>query len=134
MVEFKLDTKDGGPKLMEVNGRSWGSLPLSIVAGVDFPYLLHKIVTEGDVEPVFEYKTGVKCRWLIPGDLLWFAASLWNGGGRSGVIREFLRFSGMNYDILSKSDLLPAVGAMRVMAHQMRDVVSGRRNVSGEVR
>ena len=134
MVEFKLDAKDGEPKLMEVNGRFWGSLPLSIASGVDFPYLLHTMVTEGDVEPVFEYKTGVKCRWLIPGDFLWFAASLWKGGARSRVIREFFRFGGMNYDILSKGDLLPAVGAMRVMAHQMGDVVSGKRNFSGEVR
>jgi len=35
---------------------------------------------------------------------------------------------------LSKGDPLPAVGAMRVMAHQMGDVVSGKRNISGEVR
>ena len=134
MVEFKLDTKDGEPKLMEVNGRFWGSLPLSIASGVDFPYLLHKMVTEGDVDPVFEYKTGVKCRWLIPGDLLWFVASLRSKNDRLGVLREFLRFGGMDYDILSKGDPLPAVGAMRVMAHQMGDVVSGKRNISGEVR
>ena len=27
MVEFKLDEKDGMSKLMEINGRFWGSLP-----------------------------------------------------------------------------------------------------------
>jgi hypothetical protein len=85
-------------------------------------------------DPVFEYKTGVKCRWLIPGDLLWFAASLLGRRDKLRVIREFSRFGGMKYDILSKDDLLPAVGAMRVMAHQMTDVVSRRGNVSGEVR
>lgn len=134
MVEFKLDEKDGEPKLMEVNGRFWGSLPLSIASGVDFPYLLHKMITEGDVEKVFEYKIGVKCRWLISGDMLWFLASLENRENRWNVLREFFKFRGMVYDILSKEDFMPAIGALRVIVHQMTDVISGKRNVSGEVR
>lgn len=134
MVEFKLDKKDGEPKLMEINGRFWGSLPLSIASGVNFPYLLHKMATEGDVEPVFEYKTGVKCRWLIPGDILWFVASLKNRVDKRNVLREFFKFGGMDYDILSKDDFLPTFGALRVMMHQMKEVVGGKRGVSGEVR
>jgi predicted ATP-grasp superfamily ATP-dependent carboligase len=134
MVEFKLDERDGEPKLMEVNGRFWGSLPLSIASGVDFPYLLHKMATEGDVEPVFEYKAGVKCRWFIPGDILWFATSLKNCADKRRVAREFFRFNGMDYDILSKEDFMPAIGALRVMMHQMKEVVSGKRDISGEVR
>jgi predicted ATP-grasp superfamily ATP-dependent carboligase len=133
MIEFKLDKRDGEPKLMEINGRFWGSLPLSIVSGVDFPYLLHKMVTEGDVEPVFEYETGVKCRWLVPGDILWFVASLKDRKDKMEVMREFFKFNGMEYDILSKEDFAPTIGALRVMMHQMKDVVSGKRNVSGEV-
>jgi predicted ATP-grasp superfamily ATP-dependent carboligase len=35
MVEFK--TGPAGPMLMEINGRVWGSLPLAIRSGVDFP-------------------------------------------------------------------------------------------------
>jgi predicted ATP-grasp superfamily ATP-dependent carboligase len=35
MVEFKTGPK--GPMLMEINGRVWGSLPLAIRSGVDFP-------------------------------------------------------------------------------------------------
>ena len=134
MVEFKIDKKDGEPKLMEVNGRFWGSLPLAIASGVDFPYLLHKMATEGDVEPVFEYKTGVKCRWLIPGDMLWLVASLKNRNDKWNVAREFFKFNGMNYDILSKDDFMPAIGSLRVMMHQMKEVVSGKRNISGEVK
>ena len=134
MVEFKLDEKDGKPKLMEVNGRFWGSLPLSITSGVDFPYLLHKMTTEGDVKPVFEYKAGVKCRWLVPGDMLWLVSSLKNRNDKWNVASEFFKFNGMEYDILSKEDFAPAIGALRVMMHQMKDVVSGKRNVSGEVK
>jgi predicted ATP-grasp superfamily ATP-dependent carboligase len=35
MIEFK--TGPNGPMLMEINGRVWGSLPLAIRSGVDFP-------------------------------------------------------------------------------------------------
>jgi len=42
MIEFKNDEKDKKLKLMEINGRFWGSLPLAIFAGVDFPYLFFK--------------------------------------------------------------------------------------------
>jgi predicted ATP-grasp superfamily ATP-dependent carboligase len=35
MVEFRVGPN--GPVLMEVNGRIWGSLPLAVKSGVDFP-------------------------------------------------------------------------------------------------
>ena len=38
MVEFKVDDSNGQVKLMEINGRFWGSLPLPTAAGVDFAY------------------------------------------------------------------------------------------------
>ncbi|MCJ7443258.1 MAG: ATP-grasp domain-containing protein [Methanotrichaceae archaeon] len=72
MVEFRIDPRDGLPKLMEVNPRFWGSLHLSILAGIDFPYLLYKMIIDGDVEPEMEYAEGIKCRWILPGDILWY--------------------------------------------------------------
>ncbi len=38
MIEFKVDSDTRTPYLMEINGRFWGSLPLSIFAGADMPY------------------------------------------------------------------------------------------------
>jgi predicted ATP-grasp superfamily ATP-dependent carboligase len=64
MVEFKRDLKDGTFKLLEINGRFWGSLQLAIASGVNFPYLLYRMIVEGDIQPVTNYKTGVKCRDL----------------------------------------------------------------------
>lgn len=133
MVEFKVDERDKVPKLMEINGRFWGSLALSVASGVDFPYLLHKMVTDGDIKPVFDYKIGVKCRWLIPGDTLWLLASLRNGKNKTDAVREFFQFGGTHYDILSKKDFLPTVGATRVVLHQIMDVLSGKRNLDGEM-
>ena len=40
MVEFKIDNRDGRPKLIEINGRFWGSLPLAIASGIDFRGLI----------------------------------------------------------------------------------------------
>lgn len=68
MVEFKVDRRDGRPKLMEVNGRFWGSLQLAIDAGIDFPLMLYRLALGEKVPSMFEYKIGIKSRWLL-GDL-----------------------------------------------------------------
>ncbi|HUK95781.1 MAG TPA: hypothetical protein VLU96_12130 [Gaiellaceae bacterium] len=41
-LEFKLDSRDGRPKLLDVNARTWGYHTLGWCAGVDFPYLLYR--------------------------------------------------------------------------------------------
>ncbi|HWR36976.1 MAG TPA: ATP-grasp domain-containing protein [Clostridia bacterium] len=68
MVEFKIDAKTGEPKLMEINGRFWGSLQLAIEAGVNFPVLLYRLAAGEEVQPQMEYSVGTKNRWLL-GDL-----------------------------------------------------------------
>ena len=108
MVEFRVDPRDGKPKLMEINPRFWGSLQLAIYSGVDFPHLLYKMAIDGDVEHVFEYKTGVKARWLLLGDILWFLGA----SNKLKALPEFLKFRGTGYDVLSFSDPMPALGAI----------------------
>lgn len=66
MVEFKRDSRDGTAKLMEINGRFWGSLQLAIASGVNFPalsleyYLNHTITS---ICP--EYKVGHRLKWQL---------------------------------------------------------------------
>jgi len=67
MVEFKV-TPDGKPFLMEINTRFWGSLQLAIDAGIDFPWLLYQIASGEKIDPVEDYRIGVRLRWLL-GDL-----------------------------------------------------------------
>jgi predicted ATP-grasp superfamily ATP-dependent carboligase len=43
MVEFKMDAQTGAVYLMEINGRFWGSLPLAVEAGVDFPRIAYEL-------------------------------------------------------------------------------------------
>jgi protein-tyrosine-phosphatase len=54
MVEFKMDTA-GRHRLMEINPRLWGSLALSIDAGVDFPMGLLRLARglENSVQPAY---------------------------------------------------------------------------------
>jgi len=107
MVEFKIDPRDGKPLLLEINPRLWGSLRLATLAGVDFPYLIWKLATEGDVEPVMRYRTGVKCRWLLPGDIMYV---LTNKRKLRALKDIFKRSDGD--DILSLKDPLPVFGRL----------------------
>ncbi len=68
MVEFKQDKRDGSLRLMEINGRFWGSLQLSILAGVDFPNIAAAIALEQELPAPPAYRVGVRSRWLA-GDL-----------------------------------------------------------------
>lgn len=137
MVEFKLDARDGTAKLMEINGRFWNSLPLAVAAGVDFPYLLYRLGTEGDVPDCFEYRLGVQCRWLV-GDLRHLFEVLrgrprdWPGAfpSRRQTLRAFLRFAArdLHYDVLSLSDPLPAVADVAdLLFHQIPSSYRRRR-------
>lgn len=70
MVEFKLDETNNTWHLMEINGRFWGSLPLAIAAGADFPYYLYQMLVEGEDRFPQSYRCGVRCR-NIYGDTRW---------------------------------------------------------------
>jgi predicted ATP-grasp superfamily ATP-dependent carboligase len=66
MVEFRVTPH--GPELMEINGRVWGSLPLAVRAGMDFPAMLADLLMDGppraDTPPATIYRTGVRARNL----------------------------------------------------------------------
>jgi predicted ATP-grasp superfamily ATP-dependent carboligase len=73
MVEFKVGHQ--GAMLMEINGRVWGSLPLAVHSGIDFPALLADLLLNGKrPETVLNsYRLGVRSRNLEL-DMLWIAA------------------------------------------------------------
>ncbi len=69
-VEFKRDNGTGEPILMEINGRLWGTLDLSIQAGMNFPYLICRMAMDGDVPAQAGYRKGLRYRWPFPYGLL----------------------------------------------------------------
>jgi protein-tyrosine-phosphatase/predicted ATP-grasp superfamily ATP-dependent carboligase len=75
MVEFRVDPASGRWVFLEINGRFWGSLPLAIAAGADFPYWLYQLLVEGRRDFPQRYRTGLYCRnWSR--DLGWLAENL----------------------------------------------------------
>ena len=70
MVEFKWNPMDRSYCLMEINGRFWGSLPLAIAAGADFPAMLHELYSTGGIKPRPPARVGVYCR-MLSRDLYW---------------------------------------------------------------
>jgi protein-tyrosine-phosphatase/predicted ATP-grasp superfamily ATP-dependent carboligase len=75
MVEFLVNQADNDWRFVEANGRFWGSLPLAIAAGADFPYALYRLMVHGEREFRQEYRSGLYCRNLLA-DVLWFAQNL----------------------------------------------------------
>jgi predicted ATP-grasp superfamily ATP-dependent carboligase len=120
MLEFKVDSRDRQPKLMEVNARFWGSLQLAVDAGIDFPLLLYRLATGEDVAPQFDYRVGVKSRWLL-GDLDHLLirlthrrnpdGSLANHGSRSRALIDFLKLyeSDSRYEVFRWEDPRPGL-------------------------
>jgi len=132
MVEFKRDKRDQRYKLMEINGRWWGSLALAIAAGVDFPCLYTQYLLEGDIDPMpTSFPRGVRCRALLPWDLLWLMDSLRRPGRRRALF-EFLKPGGLRFDVLSTSDPLPTLGACVLMLSYLWEVLTGRLTLMGE--
>lgn len=92
MVEFK-QAADGSFRLMEINPRIWGSFPLTLAAGVDFPLLMYKTIIGEQVEPLLTTPPGRKMRFLVQ-DLLSAKGYLGlskAGSSKSAFIKGFLR-------------------------------------------
>jgi predicted ATP-grasp superfamily ATP-dependent carboligase len=119
MVEFKVDQRDRRAKLMEVNGRFWGSLQLAVDAGVNFPLMLYRLAMGENVSSKFDYRVGVKSRWLL-GDLDHLLIRLTYSGPMNGAMsclgsksRAMLKFmklyeTNMRFDVMRLDDPGPA--------------------------
>lgn len=138
MVEFKAGPT--GPRLMEVNGRLWGSLPLAVKAGVDFPALAVDLLRNGppDAPPVLgRYRPGVRSRNLEL-EVVWIGGVL-RGRRRKHhpalpfpprreAVRAALRLlvPSDGYDIMSLRD--PAPGVAEVLRIASKLVGKARRS------
>ena len=60
-IEFKRDARDGSLKLLDINPRVWGWHTLGRRAGVDFPYLLWRLLHG---ERVLETRGRAGVRWV----------------------------------------------------------------------
>ena len=111
MVEFRVDPDTQRWVLLEVNGRFWGSLPLAVGAGADFPFWLYRMRVEGLRSFPRRYQVGVRSRNL-DADLRW-------------TRRAFLRVR-PSFPPAYEDELGWAVNMLprgRILAHALRGLV-----------
>lgn len=65
MVEYLYDLRTKRWIFVEINGRFWGSLPLAVNAGADFPWFLYRYWVAGVRTFPRAYRTDVHCRNLL---------------------------------------------------------------------
>jgi predicted ATP-grasp superfamily ATP-dependent carboligase len=142
MVEFRVH--DGNAVLMEVNGRVWGSLPLAVHSGMDFPMRLAELYLSGpppDGAPLATtYRHGVRVRnlemelrWIASVALQRFPHRFHDLPHRSQALSVALELLGPanKFDVQSLNDPLPGlVDAIQQVGGLGRRLAS-RRHHSG---
>ncbi|HSD81045.1 MAG TPA: ATP-grasp domain-containing protein [Solirubrobacteraceae bacterium] len=140
MVEFRVGAD--GPVLMEINGRIWGSLPLAVKSGVDFPaglaqlYLRERMNGASIAEPLPAPRIGVRSRNLGL-ELVWIASVL-RAARRYPFLATPPRRQGLaaalrllsphdGFDVLCREDPVPGLlDAGRAVRHVTGKVRHGR--------
>jgi predicted ATP-grasp superfamily ATP-dependent carboligase len=140
MVEFKVGPD--GPRLMEVNGRVWGSLPLAVKSGMDFPAKLADLYLAGPPlagKPAdTRYRVGVRSRNLEL-DIVWIGSVL-RGRRRYPFLPSPSRLAGLlaiadlfdprdRFDILCLEDPKPGLAELgkirRKLGRKLRETAGG---------
>lgn len=109
MVEFKRDHRDGKAKLIEINGRFWGSLELAIICRINFPSLYIDYLTGKDVKRPKDYLKGKRLKWIL-GDLDNHLIRIKSGEESFlNLIVEFFKIKDCNtsFDVLKTDDIKP---------------------------
>jgi len=101
MAEFKYSPEENEYYLIELNPKLWGSLDLTIKAGINVPEILTKLALGEKVKPVKTYKK-VKFRWIFPDEF----KVLMSG---SETLKEFFRREPHTYTNLDFSDPFPTL-------------------------
>lgn len=134
MVEFKVG--EDGPRLMEVNGRVWGSLPLALHSGVDFANRLADLLLDGPPDAAAgvdtEYRVGTRSRNLDL-EVLWIGSTLRAKhrfpylpapSRREGLAAALqLVRPGHGFDVLSREDPRPALAELRQLVSHLTEKV-----------
>jgi len=105
--DFIVDSRDGVPKLMEINPRFPESFRMCAAAGVDFPAILYDMACGKKPAPRLHYQMGRYLRFL-PGDFMWYLTAR---GSRRTKPGFFQFFDGKTtYQLLHPADAGPMMG------------------------
>jgi D-aspartate ligase len=105
-IEYKLDTRDGRFKLLDINPRIWTWSALGGRAGTDFPYLLRQMIMD---EPVPEQTGRTGVRWVyMASDVLAAFHEIVRGRIRLGAYLRSLRRP-IQFALCAADDPLPGL-------------------------
>ena len=138
MVEFRVGRD--GPQLMEVNGRIWGSFPLAVKSGVDFPLRLAELylpaLRNGANGVNGRYRVGVRSRNLDL-ELVWIGSVLRRARRYpylpapprrlAFAAAARLAYPRDGYDVLSARDPGPGLAELGRLARKLPKKVLGAR-------
>jgi len=125
MVEFKWRPDTQEYRLMEINGRFWGSLPLALASKANFPLMLYELFKNKAIKKHEPYSTGVYCRNLSR-DIQWLEhvlrknapPELYKFPSISDIGKEYLHIflPKHKFDVQTLSDIKPGI-------HDLREIV-----------
>lgn len=121
MFEYRIDQATEIHMLLEVNGRFWGSLPLAVTSGADFPRMLFDLLVNGHIGRIPCPRTGLRSRHLV-NDFNWWLGLLRGreeGSFPRAVLRETIALLDLHdrIDSLTLDDPRPAFEELRGIAH-----------------
>jgi predicted ATP-grasp superfamily ATP-dependent carboligase len=126
MVEYRHDPVTGIARLMEINGRFWGSFPLAAASGAGFALLAHALQGCGRMPALAPLRSDIRCRMVVT-ELKRLVRIVFQPGRiedrryRPEPAREVLRFAvdffrpGVRYFVWSWDDPMPFVRDVRNM-------------------
>jgi predicted ATP-grasp superfamily ATP-dependent carboligase len=108
MVEFKRNTLTGEVRLIEINPKLWGSLGITISAGVDVPRIIIGIL-DGKIDSKISsefneaHYSDITYRWIFPDDFaVAMAQGTWSG------LSDFL-FTRQSFSNIALTDPIPSM-------------------------
>lgn len=114
-LQFIIDDQ-GEPRLIDLNGRFYGSLALAGAAGPNLPHLWACLATGRDAPPAADARPGVRYQWL-EGDLRRAMAE--GRGGRWRDVLQTLRYAaGARHSIWRTDDPWPAIRYSAHLGHR----------------
>ncbi len=115
-IEFKFDERDGKYKLIEINPKLWGTLDLSIKAGVDFPGMIRDALLGRAPAREPTYEAGLRYKFWFPQAAIAYRQlvrefGVWGAIDRAPYRRTFTDIDGKDL----KFDMTRAYGVARML-------------------
>ena len=114
-IDFRRDSKDGLPKILDFNPRLAGTNAVSLSSGVDFGFMLYLHAIGEHIEPCFDYELDKEYRWVI-GEL----RHLVQTPHKSCTLKKLADLRGVETDITWK-DPLPSLA---IFAEAVRKAIA----------